>query len=136
MQELGAGLQRPHARYRDSFIAGVREYIREEQSISWHPEILAARFDEYLLTILQLETEPLAGMVPASRFWLVGRDGRYLGDVDIRHHLTDSLRRFGGAYRLSDPPIGTVSRVWQAHLSAGHRAGAAAADRRYLDHLR
>ena len=34
-------------------------------------------------------------MVPATHFWLI--DGqRYLGDLDLRHCLNDSLRRYGG----------------------------------------
>ena len=35
-------------------------------------------------------------MVPASRFWLIGAENRYLGDVDVRHHLNEALGRFGG----------------------------------------
>ncbi len=96
MSDSEAFLARPHQRYKRSYIAGVKEYIREGMSITWHPGILAERFPEYLEVLQQAETEPLAGMVPASQYWLVSAGGLYLGDVDIRHHLTDSLRRFGG----------------------------------------
>ena len=44
----------------------------------------------------QAETEPLAGYVPASQFWLVTESGVYIGDVDIRHCLNESLKRYGG----------------------------------------
>ncbi len=91
-----AFLARPHQRYRDSYIEGVTEYIQENHSPNWRPEILSARFDEFLRVLRQAETDPLAGLVPATHFWLIGQGHRYLGDVDVRHHLNDSLRRFGG----------------------------------------
>ena len=93
---MQAFLARPQRRYKDSFLEGLNEYIREERTVSWRPDILARRFDEYLKVLRQAETEPLAGMVPASHFWLISLDQRYLGDVDVRHHLNESLRRFGG----------------------------------------
>ncbi len=96
MSQLNATLARPHQRYKESFIEAVKEYIREEGSVNWHPEILSTRFDEYLTVMRQAEIEPLAGMVPASCFWLISADQHYLGDVDIRHHLNESLRRYGG----------------------------------------
>ena len=34
--------------------------------------------------------------VPHSTFWLVNRDNKILGVVNIRHSLTDSLRKDGG----------------------------------------
>lgn len=96
MSQSNASLARPHQRYKASYIAAAWEYIREEGSRDWDPDILSTRFDEYLTVLQQAETEPLAGMVPASHFWLISADQRYLGDVNIRHHLNDSLRRFGG----------------------------------------
>ena len=91
-----AALARPHQRYKASYIAAVHEYIRDGHTLSWHPQILSQRFDEFLRVLADAEATPLAGMVPATQLWLVSAEGRYLGDVDIRHHLNDSLRRFGG----------------------------------------
>ena len=96
MTEMNACLVHPHQRYQDSYIDGVWEYIREKQSVTWHPEILRTRFAEYLQVLQQAETDPLAGMVPSSRYWLIGDGQRYVGDVDLRHHLNDALRRYGG----------------------------------------
>lgn len=96
MTRAKAFLTRPSERYKDSFIAAVYEFIREKRTINWHPEILRTRFDEYLRVVEQAETEPLAGYVPASQFWLVNGGNRYIGDVDIRHCLNESLKRFGG----------------------------------------
>ena len=70
MTKIKACLVRPHQRYQDSYIDGVWEYIREKQSVTWHPEILRTRFAEYLQVLQQAETDPLAGMVPSSRYWL------------------------------------------------------------------
>ena len=36
------------------------------------------------------------GIVPASTFFLIRHDGRMIGRSDLRHRLTDSLRRVGG----------------------------------------
>jgi len=96
MTPPNARLRRPQQRFKASYIEGVWEFIREERTVSWHPAILRRRFDEYLRVLQQAETDPLAGMVPASRFWLIGAGNRYLGDVDVRHHLNEALQRYGG----------------------------------------
>lgn len=93
---MDAFLTRPRERWKDSYIEAVYEYIREKRTVNWHPEILRTRFDEYLKVVAQMETDPLAGMAPASLFWLIAARHGYIGDVDVRHCLTDSLRRFGG----------------------------------------
>jgi len=44
------------------------------------------------------------GYVPSSSFWLV--DGQhYLGSGDVRHYLTDSLRKLGGNIGYSINPL-------------------------------
>lgn len=96
MRQPEAFLTRPHERWKDSYIDAVYEYIRENRTVNWHPEILRSRFDEYLKIVEQMETDPLAGMVPSSLFWLVADGPGYIGDVDLRHQLNDSLERFGG----------------------------------------
>ncbi len=96
MTRVNAFLTRPHERHKDSYIEAVYEYIREKHAVNWHPEILRARFDEYLKVVEQMETEPLAGMVPATLFWLIAAGHGYIGDVDVRHCLNENLGRFGG----------------------------------------
>jgi len=96
MTQADTFLTVPHERYKDSYIEAVYEYIREKRAVNWHPEILRARFDEYLKVVEQMETDPLAGMVPSSLFWLVAEGPGYIGDVDVRHYLIDSLKRYGG----------------------------------------
>ncbi len=94
--EQEAFLTRPQQRYKDSFIEAVYEYIEENRAPSWHPGILRARFHEYLQTLAQAETDPLAGMVPATHYWLIVNGDCYAGDLDLRHQLNPSLQRFGG----------------------------------------
>ena len=96
MSAAGAFLTLPHADYKDSFIAAASEFIGEGESGWWHPVLLHARFDEYLQTLREKETHPLEGMVPATRYWLITAQGVYAGELDLRHHLQASLRRFGG----------------------------------------
>ena len=96
MTQPQAFLTRPQARYKDSFIEAINELIREKSAVVWHPEILRKRFHEYLRVIKQKETDPLAGYVPATQFWLVNDNDCFIGDVDLRHHLNESLKRFGG----------------------------------------
>ena len=96
MTQPDAFLTVPQARYKDSFIEAVYEYIREKRTVNWHPEILRARFDEYLRVLRQAKTDPLAGMAPATQLWLVAESHGYIGDVDVRHHLNESLKRYGG----------------------------------------
>lgn len=96
MTQPNACLTRPQRRFKANYIEGVWEYISEKRTVAWHPEILRQRFDEYLRVLQQAESEPLAGMVPASRFWLISAENRYLGDVDVRHYLNEALGRYGG----------------------------------------
>ena len=91
-----AFLTRPQERYQDSFIEAVYEYIGEKRTVNWHPEILRERFDEYLRVLRQAETDPLAGMVPATQLWLVAAGYGYIGDVDVRHCLNEACNAMAG----------------------------------------
>ena len=95
MMNEPARLARPQRRYMDSYINAVREYIAGRPQRQLASEILRARFGEYLRVKRQAETEPLAGMVPATHLWLTAA-GEYIGDLDLRHHLNASLRLYGG----------------------------------------
>lgn len=89
-------LARPCWQYQDSYIEAVYEYIEENLELTWHPEILKERFDEFLEVVCHAETEPLAGMAPATQFWMIAPSIGYVGELGLRHHLNDNLRRFGG----------------------------------------
>lgn len=89
-------LAQPSADYKASFIEATYEYIRENLDISWNPRILEERFDEYVETMMAKTTDPMDGFVPETVFWLIVDGDIYAGELGVRHHLTDSLLRFGG----------------------------------------
>ncbi len=96
MSDERARLAPPDAAWKDSYIDAVREFIRAGDAIQWDPAILRQRFDEYVRVLRQAETEPLAGYVPSTHYWLIGTSGVFLGEVNLRHRLNPSLLRFGG----------------------------------------
>ncbi|MCY4466936.1 MAG: GNAT family N-acetyltransferase [Chloroflexi bacterium] len=104
MSAAAACLVLPEAAYKDSYIDAVYEYIREGHRDLWQPELLRANFDEYLQTLRDKETAPLAGMAPATLFWLIAPGDIYAGELDLRHILSDDLRRFGGHIGYSIRP--------------------------------
>jgi len=96
MSNLTPFLVRPSAQYKNSFIQATYEYIQENLGISWNPKILEERFQEYIRTIHDQETDPMAGYVPSTQFWLIANGDTYAGEIDVRHMLNDSLRQYGG----------------------------------------
>lgn len=101
MNETHLHLTRPESRYKASFIVALREFEREGQRPPWNYQMLEDEFDEYVATVRRAATEPLAGYVPQTTYWLIA-DQQFAGQIDIRHHLTPALRRFGGhiGYRV------------------------------------
>ncbi|MCY3573668.1 MAG: GNAT family N-acetyltransferase [Chloroflexi bacterium] len=104
MSAASARLVSPAAAYKASYIDAVCEYIREGHRDLWDPEILRANFAEYLQTLRDKESAPLAGMVPATLYWLILPGGIYAGELDLRHVLNEDLRRFGGHIGYSIRP--------------------------------
>lgn len=94
-------LTRPHIQYRDSFVSATREFEAEGERPPWNYNMLESNFDEYIDVLMGHETDPFAGYVPQTTFWLIVDDA-YTGTIDIRHNLTTSLRKFGGhiGYRI------------------------------------
>lgn len=96
MSSLPPFLIRPSVQFKASFIEATYEYIQEHLGVSWNPHILDERFGEYLETLQAAETDPLAGQVPTSHYWLIVNGDTYAGDLELRHQLNDALKRFGG----------------------------------------
>ncbi|MDV9176287.1 GNAT family N-acetyltransferase [Streptomyces sp. W16] len=101
-------LTTPHARFRLSFLAAVREHLTEgetfgdtlarelrEHGETWHrPE----GFNRYVDAVREEEREEgrrPAGFVPNSWYWYVDGD-EYLGRIQVRHRLTPHLLDQGG----------------------------------------
>ena len=96
MSTIQPFLAHPSQQYKASFIEATYEYIQENLGISWNPDILEERFDEYIETMLSRASDPLQGFVPETTYWLIVNGDVYAGELGIRHHLNESLKRFGG----------------------------------------
>jgi len=91
-----AFLTRPHTRYKLSFIAAAREFIKEGTWHGWKPSILQHEFESYVDNTLLMATDPPPGLVPQTDYWLIVDGETYAGRVSIRHHLIPGLERYGG----------------------------------------
>lgn len=89
----------PSTTYKASFLAAIKEYQAENLKNYRHLDIseLEKDFSAYIQQQLdEAKGEGLPeGYVPHTIYWLV-EDDQYLGRVDIRHTLTDSLKKLGG----------------------------------------
>lgn len=92
-------LQLPSAKYKDSFLAAIKEYQAEDlpNYRNLPLEEMKADFEGYVEKIRsEANGKNLpAGYVPHTVFWLVDGD-KYLGRLDIRHELTQYLETAGG----------------------------------------
>ncbi len=88
-------LTRPDVRYRDSYIAAVREFHAEGTKPPWNYEMLERNFDEFVALRLSYASDPPPGYVPQTDYWLIA-EGVYAGQIHLRHHLNATLRRYGG----------------------------------------
>lgn len=87
----------PHSRYKDSYISAFDEFSKEDLWPDMDRDFLVYRFDDYL-TDFEKTRKGLGlalGWVPATEYWWVENDV-FIGRIDIRHHLTDALKNFGG----------------------------------------
>ena len=136
MKSPDAQLAIPSSAYQDSFIAAVDEFIQDGYVGFWAPRALIDNFDEYLQMLHEKATHPLPGYVASTRYWLVAPDAGYVGELDLRHELSASLRRYGGHIGYDIRPFDAAARLREADMPAGHRGGAGARHRRYSHHLR
>jgi predicted acetyltransferase len=91
-----AELIRPDAAYEVSYREAVAELVadgRPEEAAG----LAGSRFAAFVgrLSDLAAGIGVPEGFVAGSTFWLA-EDREYLGRVDVRHELTDALRRVGG----------------------------------------
>ena len=83
----------PQEKYLPSYAKAYAEDVavnEGELQMLIHPDVAISRSES------ERRGEGLpAGYVPATTLWLVD-DEKFIGRVNIRHHLTDSLLRYGG----------------------------------------
>ncbi len=92
-----ARLVLPSAEYRDSYLEAAQEFPPDEDTLVYEREHAERDFDDYvrLVRAWARGAELPHGWVASSNFWLV-ENGEYIGSINIRHELTDWLRRYGG----------------------------------------
>ncbi len=80
-------------KYKESFIAGMKEFCEKESKKDLTPDNFAA-FAAKMRDYEKGRNLP-KGYVPSSYYWLI--DGsEFIGETTIRHKLTKSLREEGG----------------------------------------
>lgn len=106
----------PCAEYMSSFKEAINEYMAHRVEEFSYPKLSTQKDEKAYLKRIKgyAQGKVPEGFVPSSAFWLV--DGQhYLGSGDVRHHLNDNLRRFGGNIGYSIRPgawglgLGTIN---------------------------
>ena len=96
----------PCMEYMESFREAIREYMHERVEDFAYRRVGSRREQRAFLRCMidnRLGRNIPGGRVPSSEFWLVDNQ-RYLGTGNIRHFLTDELRRLGGNIGYSIRP--------------------------------
>lgn len=87
----------PHLKYKESYIKALDEFNQEELWTDLDREFLLNRFEDYIADFEKNRKGlglPL-GWVPSTEYWWVEGE-HFIGRIDIRHRLTDALKKFGG----------------------------------------
>lgn len=98
-------LSLPDVRFKESYLAGLREYQEEGRYLEDSVEEAEKDFSAYVEKEKgKAHGEHLpAGFVPETRFWLVD-DDECVGEIGIRHTLTEHLLKIGGHIGYSIRP--------------------------------
>lgn len=130
-------LEKPSSLYKDSFIEAMEEFINEESNPDVIPEGQMSKekvneikdnFDNFLLKVHEKENGSNLpdGRVPASLFWLINKK-EYIGRVQIRHKLNESLSILGGhigyAIRPTKRKMGYGDKVLELGLIEAKKLG-------------
>ncbi len=84
----------PSRKYYDSYAAAISEY--KDQGIDTYAFMDIGKYDVFeKFENYRIGKDLPDNYVAATYLWLVGRD-EFIGEISIRHSLTDSLMRFGG----------------------------------------
>lgn len=87
-------LIRPDKKYYQSYVEAIEEYHMNDVRIR---PFLDTESMDIFETIKNYEKgiHLPNGWVPATYFWMVD-EGEFLGEISVRHKLTEALQRFGG----------------------------------------
>lgn len=87
----------PHLKYKESYLTALDEFNQEDLWTDLDREFLQARFEDYIAEFEKTKKGlglPL-GWVAATEYWWV-EGNHFIGRIDVRHRLTDALKKFGG----------------------------------------
>ena len=87
----------PSEKYKDSYLAALREYHAEERKLDEKYDEVAQNFAGYVQSLLDEEDKSKipSDRVPSYRYWLID-EGHYAGELNIRPELNESLLQWGG----------------------------------------
>ena len=130
MKENEARLIEPSVELKDEFLAMVQEHLKFDANPEvWDFKEAVVDFEAYVKKLTDYakgENLP-EGWVPASNYWLVGKDNLVIGSSGLRHRLTPNLRKFGGHIgyyiRPSQRQKGYGSRVLSLSLEKANDFG-------------
>ena len=93
-------LEKPSANLGDSYRSLVREFVEHGEDLVPFP--LSFPHDDMAELVARLSAcargdDLPPGFVPHSTFWLVDASGAVVGVSNLRHRLTEALRRYGGS---------------------------------------
>jgi predicted acetyltransferase len=102
---VNAYLSLPDIRFKESYIAGLREYQAEGRYLEDSVEEAEKDFLAYVeKEKAKAHGEHLPeGFVPETRYWLVD-ENECVGEIGIRHMLTEHLLKIGGHIGYSIRP--------------------------------
>lgn len=103
-------LRLPSLKYKDSFLAGMREFVLQKNrnfSERQYDAYVDIKSDEdFQRLVVQPKLDEMVGKglkegyVPATDFWVIKTNDNgeeaYVGRISLRHALTDNLRKVGG----------------------------------------
>jgi len=128
---LNPALLPPSANLHASYLDALREFRAEEPGRGSDIRALAprrafARWTADLRDAARLRPAPARGVVPYTILWYAD-DDHYIGEVQIRHELTDAMRRTGGhigyEVRPSARRCGHATRMLALALPIAHGLG-------------
>ena len=92
-----AFLSLPDVKYRETFLAGLAEYHREDRHLDMSRSMIASDFPGFVrgLAARANGSRLPRGWVPSIELWLIDGD-EYVGTSHIRTQLNEQLRRYGG----------------------------------------
>ncbi|PIW37331.1 MAG: hypothetical protein COW24_00730 [Candidatus Kerfeldbacteria bacterium CG15_BIG_FIL_POST_REV_8_21_14_020_45_12] len=92
-------LVEPAVEYKESVLASFREYADNGIKDKYENQALAAiDFQQFVLQLQRhANTIPeRPGVIPESFYWLIDDSGEHVGDISVRHFLSERLVREGG----------------------------------------